>query len=360
MGNENLKHLKSLIKYSDLLTTTLMSLIIPIIGLIIWGIILFLYRETGSGDLLSPLSETILIITPLCILAILGIYYAIRFSLAKNKLSQQDYSNLNVDSNQINDNMNKANSINTIHYMSDILKVDKTNIGLALNSLTFISAISLFSKNNKILKEHNEIFDSKEKKLNNITKISIIIIILIFSVLLNGFEVISSQNNKEMIQNNINSLNAILKNNFYDYQIHGFNGQSVISTKNFDTFGREYYIQNNNYKINFELNNKALIKEFSFDIMYNNDDVLNEIEISNKLNNLKDKFDSSFSSYYLLKEYESSEIILNNECSNIINNKTIDTISIDKVDVNKPLRYFSIHNTNERLEVSYSFRSYVD
>ena len=94
--------------------------------------------------------------------------------------------------------------------------------------------------------------------------------------------------------------------------------------------------------------------------MYNNDDVLNEVEISNKLNNLKDKFDSSFSSYYSLKEYESSEIILNNECSNIINNKTIDTISIDKVDVNKPLRYFSIHNTNERLKVSYSFRSYVD
>ena len=152
MEKEELKCLKSLIKYSDLLNTTLKSLFIPLIGIIIWGIILFCYRETGSGDLLDPLLITILIMMPLCILFILGVYFAIKFNSAKNKISSQDYSNLNIDSNQIDDNMNVANSLNTIHYISDILKLDKTNIGLAISSLTFFKTVSLFSKNNKILK----------------------------------------------------------------------------------------------------------------------------------------------------------------------------------------------------------------
>lgn len=360
MEKEELKCLKSLIKYSDLLNTTLKSLFIPLIGIIIWGIILFCYRETGSGDLLDPLLITILIMMPLCILFILGVYFAIKFNSAKNKISSQDYSNLNIDSNQIDDNMNVANSLNTIHYISDILKLDKTNIGLAISSLTFFKTVSLFSKNNKILKEHNEIFDNKERKKNKFLKFSIIFIILIFSILLNGIEIVSSQIEKEKVLNNINSLNTILKNDFNDYQFFSYNKQSEIGIKDFDTLGRSYYIQNNNYRIGFELSYDALIAEFSFKIMYNNDENLDENEINNVLHNLKNKFDNAFSYYYALKEYETSEIILNNECSNIINNKISDTVNIDSFGLNKPLRYFSIHKTNEKMEVSYSYSSYSD
>lgn len=360
MEKADLKYFKQLIKYSDLLTATLKSLIIPVIGVIIWVIIGFLYRETGSGDLLSPLLGTFLIMFPICILFILGIYFGIKFSVAKNKVSNQDYSNISIDNNTINDNLNKANSINTIHYIFDVLGLNKTNISVALNSLTFFGAVSMFSKNNKILNENKGILTDKEKNANNIIKFLIISTILIFSIFLTTIELISSQKNKNEIQNTINTLNTIIENDFSDYQLHSYNGQVKINVNNFDGLGRRYYIENNNYKISFKLDHKAQIKEFSFEISYNSNDILNEKDIYNILNTLKNNFDNSFSNYYSLKEYASSEILFNEECSNIINNRISDTIALDKTDINKSLRYFSIKNSNENIKVLYSYSSYID
>lgn len=360
MEKENLKYFKQLIKYSDLLATTMKSLIILMIGVIIWGIVVFWYRETGIGDLLSPLLITFLIIAPTCILFVFGTYFAIKFSIAKNKVALHDYSNLNIDNEQISNNLNKANSISTLYYIFDILGLDKTNIGTAISSLTFFSAVSLFSKNNKILKKHDGILTENERRTNNILKLSLIFITLMFSVFLNVGEIISSQKNKNDIQNNIDALNNILQSNFSDYQLHTDNFQSQISTKNFDTLGRHYYIVKDNFEINFDLNHKAQIDKFSIEITYNKLENLDEKEIISNLKSLKNKLDISFMNYYSLKEYASSDIVLTSECTKIINDKVNDTISIDTTDINKPLRYFAIHSTDENIKVSYSYSSYID
>lgn len=360
MENVDLKYFKQLIKYSDLITTILHLLIIPAISVIIWGIIVILYQKTGMGDLLSPLLGTFLIMFPICILFILGIYFAIKFSVAKNKVFNQDYSNISIDKNTINDNLNKVNLNITIQSISNLLGLDETNIGATINSLTFFNTLKLISKNNKILTGNKGILTDKEKNANNIIKFLIISTILIFSIFHITITLISCQKNKNEIQNTINTLNTIIENDFSDYQLHSYNGQVKITLKNFDSYGRDYYIENNNYRISFELNHKAQIQEFLFEISYNSNDILNEKDIYNILKTLKNNFDNSFSNYYSLKDYASSEILLNEECSNIINNRISDTINLDEFNINKSLRYFSIKSLNEDIKVSYAYRSYTE
>lgn len=358
MENVDLKYFKQLIKYSDLITTILHLLIIPAISVIIWGIIVILYQKTGMGDLLSPLLGTFLIMFPICILFILGIYFAIKFSVAKNKVFNQDYSNISIDKNTINDNLNKVNLNITIQSISNLLGLDETNIGATINSLTFFNTLKLISKNNKILTGNKGILTDKEKNANNIIKFLIISTILIFSIFHITITLISCQKNKNEIQNTINTLNTIIENDFSDYQLHSYNRQAKITLENFDSW--DYYIENNNYRISFELNHKAQIQEFSFEISYNSNDILNEKDIYNILKTLKNNFDNSFSNYYSLKDYASSEILLNKECSNIINNRISDTINLDEFNINKSLRYFSIKSSNEDIKVSYAYSSYTE
>ncbi len=61
-----------------------------------------------------------------------------------------------------------------------------------------------------------------------------------------------------------------------------------------------------------------------------------------------------------IKEYVNADDVFNRECTKIINNKVSDTISIDTIDINKPLRYFAIYSTNENIIISYSYSSYID
>lgn len=83
--DEKEKYLKKLIIYGDLMNSAIFSLLIPLVGLIIYGVISYIFRETTGEDYFTSLQYTILIMLPIIISGILGVYCAIQFGIKRKK-----------------------------------------------------------------------------------------------------------------------------------------------------------------------------------------------------------------------------------------------------------------------------------
>lgn len=343
-------YLKQMIIYGNLLTTVMLSLIIPVIGLFINLIICIIYDVfigTGVRQTFTPLVLTILIMAPLIYSFVVAMYCVIRFTYAKIKITSKDYSKLNINKEEIDNNLKEAKDASDLYYTTRLLNTNDSNLSTIINTLTIFNISKKISGNSKILNKNN-ILTKKDMNILTLFNIILLIIPISFILVYNIDTIVSSQKNKHNIEYKINSINSIIENSFSDYELHTFTSQNKLNIKYFSSFG--FYIMYQNEVIDFELDNEANIEKVRISLSFNEKDSVNANDIRKRLQIIKNKIDKELGVFYLIKGYKNFDIIFNEDCINYIENKTYDSVLIDRGS------FFSINNSEDGdWEVSYSF-----
>lgn len=353
-----LKYMKQYIKYGELLGAGIISLPIPLLGMIIWGIIIFIYdfilAVTGALYFPDPMLFTILLIGPIIFNFIMVLYVEIRLGNAYRKLNKIDFP----DAKEMNDNLNQSQKVSNLYYISNLLGNKNTNAGALINVLSIFTISKNFAKNKKILKKHETLFTKSERNRISFLKFLLYAIPIACMLYICVVTIINSHNNKIDIENRIHSFNEIATNDFSNYESDTLTLENWKWLVGFD-------IANDNQKISLYLDNKANIESFVIRILYNKNAPLDANIIKEDLQTIKDKVDQSFGNYYKLEDYKFVDVEFNQECLDNIQNKVYDSVPLDDAVSDTPRRFFKIDDdlelwdmnddSEQYLEISYNF-----
>lgn len=349
--DEKEKYLKKLIIYGDLMNSASFSLLIPLVGLIIYGVISYIFSETTGEDYFTPLQYTILIMLPIIISGILGVYCAIQFVINGKKIEKLEDSNVNKDLSDINNNFDKAKNSVTFYRLNELLGIEK-NDSLVGEILTITSISKALRKNKKILQKHSD--KLYEKKSSLIYKIIIYLIPICCMLILCIGTLMEEVDGRNKLLENVDSINKTINSTFVNYEL-----VENLNAYELNSYGHYINIKNNNKSITLDFDNKAKVEEILIKVSYPIDEQLNENEIINDLQTLKNSIDN-LSNNYKTNQFKEMNVELNDECLDNIKNKICDNVLMVNSSEELTRRMFSIKNVdNEYYEITYSFYTYL-
>lgn len=357
LNEEEMKILKNMILYSDLLYTIMIFLGIHILGMVIWGIIEFIFSNTYSISYLSPFQQTVIIMLPIIIAFFLGIYFAIKFSLNINKLSKirKKYIYKNIRKNLKN---NLSNAVNVTAFTSTvgILKNIDTNdfikglfkiIDNTTNIVAIFIYINSFKKNKKYFMELNETYNVYNKKVTIIYKILIYFIAIICSLIMCGSSLIGGINGKKETINSVNKINTSIIENFSDYKI-----KEMLDLEELGEYGGDVELQKENKEISMKFDSGANINEIRIAISNINEEELNHKYLLTQFQAIENKIKS----LNIIEEYKTLDVEFDDKCIKNIKDRIEDTVSVDIPNNELIYKYFKLEQIDSKLyKVEYIF-----